>query len=178
MRVCLTLSSSKKHQLLMTSLQCVFSSHSTANQSRWKRMSCLQGPTVSFLWLRVGCAPVTEPGFIRHLRGTSTQDVIAGIKVLGRWVCHWRRAVGRPPRHHRLKRGEIREINQQDPWGNVWCRAPETAVKLTSASVFDRWTLFVSQTSCSFCLSSDRVSCTDFRDVSTEGESEQRCGFV
>lgn len=40
----------------------------------------------------------------------------------------------------------------------------------TSANVFDWWMLFVSKTSCSFCLSWDRVSCTDFREASTAEE--------
>lgn len=44
-------------------------------------------------------------------------------------------------------------------------------ITLTSAIVVDWWMLLVSQTSCSFCLSWDRVSCTDFKEVSTEGNN-------
>lgn len=50
---------------------------------------------------------------------------------------------------------------------------PEENVQLnlTSVSVFELWTLLASQISCTFCLSWDRVSCTDFKDASTvEGE--------
>ena len=44
----------------------------------------------------------------------------------------------------------------------------------TSANVFDWWMLLVSKTSCSFCLSWDRVSCTDFREASTAEEKKGR----
>lgn len=37
-------------------------------------------------------------------------------------------------------------------------------IRLTSA---DWWLLLTSQASCSFCLSWDRVSCTDFKEAST-----------
>lgn len=40
----------------------------------------------------------------------------------------------------------------------------DRCVRLTSA---DWWVLLASQDSCSFCLSWDRVSCTDFREAST-----------
>lgn len=40
---------------------------------------------------------------------------------------------------------------------------------LTWANVLDWCMLLASQTACSFCLSWDRVSCTDFRELSTKG---------
>lgn len=56
-----------------------------------------------------------------------------------------------------------------EPWNSRREHEPEVpddgwAFRLTSA---DWWLLLASQVSCSFCLSWDRVSCTDFKEAST-----------
>ena len=69
-------------------------------------------------------------------------------------------------------RGRGRGRNKENqPWESV-AEDPEDrrSTNLTSANVFDWWMLLESQTSCSFCLSRDRVSCTNFRDARTEEE--------
>lgn len=128
-------------------------------------------PTMSFLRLWVGGASITKPWFIRHLRWTTTKDVIAGVKILCSWICYWRRPVGWMSRCCRLKEGGTHKAQHQKPTREYVPENPDDwcSMKLTSVNVLDWWTL-VSQTSCSFCLSCDRVSCTDFREASTEGE--------
>lgn len=133
---------------------------------------------MSFLWLRVGGASITKSWFLRHLRGTTTKDVIAGVKILRSRIGHWRGPVGWRPRCCRLttkkeKEGRTWKRSRQQPWGNMCQRSHKTGMSLTSAKVFDWWMLLVSQTSCSFCLSWDSVSCTELREASTEEQEDE-----
>lgn len=138
---------------------------------------------MSFLWLRVGGASITKSRFIGHLRGTTTWDIITGIKILGGRICYWRRPVGRITDCWRLtteeeKRGRNTENHPSETKGEYVPENPDDrhSLYLTSANLFDWWVLLVSQTSCSFCLSWDRVSCTDFKEAST-GDRFLKKGF-
>lgn len=95
--------------------------------------------------------------------------VIAGIKILGSRVCYRGRPVGRTPHCCRLSTEEEEQRKSSTSTEEYVAEDPaDDSMKLTSANVLDWWMLFDSQTSCSFCLSWDRVSCTVFREVSTE----------
>lgn len=126
--------------------------------------------TMPFLRLGVGGASITEPWFIRHLRGTTTEDVIAGIKILCSRICNWRRPVGWIPHSCRLTMHGEKEEGGRNSKSHKEGRPKglRCITRLTSANVLDWWMLFVSQICCSFCFSRDRVSWTDFREASTE----------
>lgn len=117
-------------------------------------------PTVSLLRLRVGGASITEARLVRHFGGTTTQDIITGIKILCSWVCHRRGPLGGITHAWRLEEEGRRKMTR-DPVPEI---PDDRCVRLTST---DWWVLLASQDSCSFCLSWDRVSCTDFREAST-----------
>lgn len=81
-------------------------------------------PTVPLFWLRVGGASITEPWFIGHLRGTTTEDVIAGIKILCSRICNWRRSVGWTPHSCRLTMEEETEDPPLDTYKGKCPREP------------------------------------------------------